>query len=127
MWFLVQAITAGVLAGSADVIAQKLAGAKNLQLRRSVLLMLYGFCYSGPFGHYFHQFMNKLFPPSQDSKTIVSKVIVEQLTSGPWNNFLFITYLGMVVEGRPWSSVKGQLKTHFPSVQLNAWRVQISI
>jgi hypothetical protein len=26
-------------------------------------------------------------------------VIVEQLTSGPWNNFLFITYLGMVVEG----------------------------
>ncbi|KAG0579513.1 hypothetical protein KC19_4G104300 [Ceratodon purpureus] len=69
-----KAITAGVLAGSADVIAQKLAGAKNLQLRRSVLLMLYGFCYSGPFGHYFHQFMNKLFPPSQDSKTIVSKV-----------------------------------------------------
>jgi len=36
----VQAITAGVLAGSADMVAQKLAGAKNLQFRRSLLLMV---------------------------------------------------------------------------------------
>lgn len=35
-----QAITAGVLAGSADMVAQKLAGAKNLQLKRSLLLMV---------------------------------------------------------------------------------------
>lgn len=26
-------------------------------------------------------------------------MVVEQLTSGPWNNFIFLTYLGMVVEG----------------------------
>nr|PNR55050.1 hypothetical protein PHYPA_005943 [Physcomitrium patens]PNR55053.1 hypothetical protein PHYPA_005946 [Physcomitrium patens] len=111
--------TSGVLAGSADMVAQKLAGAKNLQFKRSFLLMLYGFCYSGPFGHYFHWLMEKLVPAARDSKTIV---IVEQLTSSPWNNFLFMTYLGMVVEGRKWSSVKSQLKSHFPSVQLNAWR-----
>jgi peroxisomal membrane protein 2 len=117
-----KAITAGVLAGSADMVAQKLAGARNLQFKRAFLLMLYGFCYSGPFGHYFHKFMEKLIPSARDSKTIVSKVIVEQLTSGPWNNFIFITYLGLVVEGRPWKSVKSQLKSNFPSVQLNAWR-----
>ena len=37
---LVQAITAGVLAGSADVVAQKLAGAKKLQFKRASLLMV---------------------------------------------------------------------------------------
>jgi peroxisomal membrane protein 2 len=116
-----KAITAGVLAGSSDMIAQKLAGAKKLQFRRSFLLMLYGLCYGGPFGHFFHKLMDKLFP-RRDTKTIVSKVVVEQLTSGPWNNFIFLTYLGMVVEGRSWSSVKSQLKTHYPSVQMNAWR-----
>lgn len=26
-------------------------------------------------------------------------MVVEQLTSGPWNNFILLTYLGMVVEG----------------------------
>lgn len=32
--------TSGVLAGSADMVAQKLAGAKNLQFKRSFLLMV---------------------------------------------------------------------------------------
>ena len=27
------------------------------------------------------------------------QVIVEQLTASPWNNFLFMTYLALVVEG----------------------------
>jgi len=117
-----KAITAGVLAGSADIVAQKLAGAKKLQFKRASLLMLWGLCYSGPFGHFFHKFMDKLFPAARDSKTIVSKVIVEQLTASPWNNFLFMTYLAMVVEGRPWNSVKSHLKANYPSVQLNAWR-----
>ena len=37
---LVQAITAGVLAGSADLVAQKLAGGKKLQFKRASLLMV---------------------------------------------------------------------------------------
>lgn len=41
IWLLVQAITAGVLAGSADVVAQKLAGVKHLQFKRSLLLMVW--------------------------------------------------------------------------------------
>jgi len=42
-------------------------------------------------------------PATCESLSIVGiwgvQVIVEQLTSGPWNNFIFMTYLGMVVEG----------------------------
>jgi len=35
-----QATTAGVLAGCSDLVAQKLAGAKKLQLRRSLLMLV---------------------------------------------------------------------------------------
>lgn len=34
---------------------------------------MYGLCYGGPFGHFFHKLMDKLFP-RRDTKTIVSKV-----------------------------------------------------
>jgi hypothetical protein len=35
-----QATTAGVLAGCSDLVAQKLSGAKKLQLRRSLLMLV---------------------------------------------------------------------------------------
>jgi peroxisomal membrane protein 2 len=117
-----KATTAGVLAGCSDLVAQKLSGAKKLQLRRSLLMLLYGFVYGGPFGHFFHKLMERLFP-RRDTPTLVKKVLVEQLTSGPWNNFVFMLYMGLVIEGRPWRLVKNKLRTDYPVVQLNAWRV----
>jgi len=84
-----KAATSGLLAGCSDLAAQKLSGAKKLQLRRSLLI----------------------------------SVVVEQLTFGPWNNFLFMLYMGLVIEGRPWHLVKNKLKRDYLLVQLNAWRV----
>ncbi|XP_028220792.1 peroxisomal membrane protein PMP22-like isoform X2 [Glycine soja] len=83
-----KAITAAVLAGFSDAVAQKLSGAKKLQLRRVLLFM----------------------------------VILEQITSSPWNNFLFMMYYGLVIEGRPWSTVINKVKKDYPSVQLTAWK-----
>ncbi|CAK9195341.1 unnamed protein product [Sphagnum troendelagicum] len=117
-----KAATSGLLAGCSDLAAQKLSGAKKLQLRRSLLISLYGFVYGGPFGHFFHKLMERLFP-RRDMTTLVKKAIVEQLTFGPWNNFLFMLYMGLVIEGRPWHLVKNKLKTDYLLVQLNAWRV----
>jgi len=51
------------------------------------------------------------------------QVVVEQLTFGPWNNFLFMLYMGLVIEGRPWHLAMNKLKTDYLLVQLNAWRV----
>ncbi|CAN5954820.1 unnamed protein product [Sphagnum jensenii] len=48
-----KAATSGLLAGCSDLAAQKLSGAKKLQLRRSLLISLYGFVYGGPFGQAF--------------------------------------------------------------------------
>jgi peroxisomal membrane protein 2 len=68
-----KATTAGVLAGCSDLVAQKLSGAKKLQLRRSLLMLLYGLVYGGPFGHFFHKLMERLFP-RRDTPTLVKKV-----------------------------------------------------
>ncbi|KAE9453023.1 hypothetical protein C3L33_15090, partial [Rhododendron williamsianum] len=117
-----KALTSGVLIGSSDIIAQKITGAKRLQFRRILLLMLYGIMYSGPFGHFFHKMMDKIFKGKKGNTTVAKKVVLEQLTSSPWNNMLFMMYYGLVVEGRPWGLVKNKVRHDYPSIQLTAWK-----
>ncbi|XP_062150018.1 peroxisomal membrane protein PMP22 [Alnus glutinosa] len=117
-----KAITSGILAGCSDAVAQKISGIKKLQLRRLLLVMLYGFAYGGPFGHFLHKLMDKIFKGKKGNKTVAKKVLLEQLTSSPWNNFFFMMYYGLVVEGRPWGLVKNKVRKDYPSVQLTAWK-----
>ncbi|KAJ0245556.1 Uncharacterized protein HA466_0180120 [Hirschfeldia incana] len=117
-----KAITSGVLAGCSDAIAQKISGVKKIQFRRLLLLMLYGSCYGGPFAHYFHKLMDALFKGKKDNTTVAKKVLLEQVTSSPWNNFLFMSYYGLVVEGRPWKLVKHKVGKDFSTIQLTAWK-----
>ncbi|KAL2931326.1 Peroxisomal membrane protein PMP22 [Bienertia sinuspersici] len=63
-------------------------------------LYLFGFAYLGPFGHFFHMLLDKVFKGKKDSKTVAKKVIVEQLTVSPLNNTLFMIYYGWIVEGK---------------------------
>ncbi|XP_051135544.1 peroxisomal membrane protein PMP22-like [Andrographis paniculata] len=114
-------ITAGVLSAISDVVSQKLSGIQKLQLKRLLLKVLFGAAYLGPFGHYFHIMLDKLFKGKKDTKTVAKKVVVEQMTSGPWNNLVFMLYYGLVVEGRPWIHVKSKIKKEYPTVQYAAW------
>ncbi|XP_020700778.1 peroxisomal membrane protein PMP22 [Dendrobium catenatum] len=116
-----KAITAGVLAGISDSVAQKLSGLQRIQLRRLLLKVIFGFAYGGPFGHFLHKLLDKLFKGKKDNKTVAKKVLLEQVTSSPWNNFLFLLYYGLIVEGRPWPQVKNKIKKDYPSVQLTSW------
>ncbi|KAF9608162.1 hypothetical protein IFM89_007548 [Coptis chinensis] len=117
-----KAITAGVLAGFSDATAQKISGIKKIQLRRLLLVMLYGFAYGGPFGHFLHKVMDYIFKGKKDNTTIAKKVLLEQLTSSPWNNLVFMMYYGLVIEGRPWSLVKTKVRKDYPLIQLTAWK-----
>ncbi|XP_050370593.1 peroxisomal membrane protein PMP22-like [Argentina anserina] len=116
-----KAITAGISVGLSDGIAQKISGIK-LQLRRLFLMMLYGFAYTGPFGHFLHKLMDIIFRAKKDNKTIAKKVLLEQLTSSPWNNMFFMMYYGLVIEGRLWSLVRTKVRKDYPSVHLTAWK-----
>ncbi|KAL2253298.1 peroxisomal membrane protein PMP22 [Sesamum indicum] len=114
-------ITAGVLSAITDIVAQKLSGLQKLQLRRLLLKVLFGSVYAGPFGHFFHILLDKLFKGRKDTKTVAKKVVLEQLTSSPWNNMFFMIYYGVVVEGRPWIHVQSKIKKDYPIVQYTAW------
>ncbi|XP_038985226.1 peroxisomal membrane protein PMP22-like [Phoenix dactylifera] len=116
-----KAITAGVLAGVSDSVAQKLSGIQRLQLRRLLLKVLFGFAYGGPFGHFLHKLLDIIFKGKKDKKTVAKKVLLEQMTSSPWNNLLFLLYYGLIVERRPWPQVKDKVKKDYPSVQLTSW------
>ncbi|KAH7332513.1 hypothetical protein KP509_20G092000 [Ceratopteris richardii] len=118
-----KAITAGCIAGCSQTIAQKIGGAKRLDYRRIALVFLYGFAYAGPFGHFFHKLMDRIFKRKQDGATIAKKVVLEQVFSGPWNNLIYMLYFGLILEGRPWSFVKNKVKRDFVNVQLNSWKV----
>lgn len=117
-----KAITAGFIAGFSDFAAQKISGIKKLQFRRLFLIMLYGLLYSGPFGHFFHKLMDKIFKGKKGNNTVGKKVLMEQLTAGPCNNIIFMMYYGLVVDGRKWSFVKSKVRKDYPSVQLTAWK-----
>ncbi|KAL7130320.1 hypothetical protein ABFS83_13G125700 [Erythranthe nasuta] len=114
-------ITAGVLSAISDIVAQKLTGIPKLQIKRLLLKVLFGAAYLGPFGHFFHIALDKIFKGKKDKKTVAKKVVLEQLTSSPWNNMLFMIYYGLVTEGRPWIHVKSKIKKEYPTVQYTAW------
>ncbi|KAM0896768.1 hypothetical protein ACQ4PT_022985 [Festuca glaucescens] len=129
-------ITAGCLAGVSDSVAQKLSGYQTIGKRRLLLKMMLGFAYGGPFGHFMHKLLDYLFKGKKDTKNVAKKVLLEQITSSPWNNLLFLFYYGYVVEiystvtqqlsascdvERPFKEVKARVRKQYPSVQLSAW------
>eukprot|EP00897_Mesotaenium_endlicherianum_P002764 jgi/Mesen1/2515/ME000016S01862 len=118
-----KAITSGVLAGVSDILAQKLAGGKELQMRRTVLMALFGAVYGGPSAHFVHRLLDRLFAPKGDFLSVAKKVVVEQLTYGPLCNILLMAYISLVVEGRSWHLTRRKLEKDYASVQLNGWKV----
>ncbi|RLN08350.1 hypothetical protein C2845_PM11G01730 [Panicum miliaceum] len=54
-------------------------------------------------------------------RLFLKMVLLEQVTSSPWNNLLFLFYYGYVVERRPLKEVTIRVKKQYPSVQLSAW------
>ncbi|KAL9355811.1 hypothetical protein Peur_053781 [Populus x canadensis] len=89
-------------------------------------MQLFGFGYLGPFGHFLHLMLEKLFKGKKDTATVAKKVAVEQLTASPWNNLVFMIYYGMVIDGRCWMQVKTKLKKEYPAVQFTSWTGNIS-
>lgn len=116
-----KAITAAVLSAISDIVSQKITGIKRLQMRRLLLKVLFGFAYLGPFGHFLHLLLDKLFKGKKDTTTVAKKVVLEQVTSSPWNNLLFMIYYGLVIESRPWIQVKSNIKKEYPKVQYTSW------
>ncbi|RZB89980.1 Peroxisomal membrane protein PMP22 [Glycine soja] len=138
----IKVIAAGVLSAISDIVSQKLTGIQKLQLRRLLLKVVFGAAYLGPFGHFFHLILDKIFKGKRDSKTVAKKEklqnllfnlsIYHELNSGIAVgtcviNLLFIGstkyQLTYAVQHlcQPWVNVKAKDKKDYPSVQYTAW------
>ncbi|KAJ4776268.1 Peroxisomal membrane protein PMP22 [Rhynchospora pubera] len=116
-----KAVTAGVLTGISDAIAQKLSGNKHLQITRLLAMFLTGALYMGPFDHFLHKLLDRLFQ-GKKKETIAKKVFVQEFIISPMNTALFLAFYGKVVEGKSFSQVKDKVKTNLPSIQFASWR-----
>ncbi|KAJ3691528.1 hypothetical protein LUZ61_020692 [Rhynchospora tenuis] len=120
-----KAVTAGVLTGLSDAIAQKLSGNKHLQITRLLTMFLTGALYMGPFDHFLHKLLDRLFQ-GKKKETIAKKVFVQEFIISPMNTALFLAFYGKVVEGKSFSQVKDKVKTNLPSIQFASWRSTVS-
>jgi len=119
-----KAVTAALLAGLADIIAQRLGSSRaQLNWRRTLSIALYGLVWGGPSNHYWQIALERLFPTRSDPMRPVLRVGLDQLTYGPLNNILFMAYIAKVVEGRSWSATSVKVRSDYPDVQLKGWRL----
>ncbi|CAI5524065.1 unnamed protein product [Closterium sp. Naga37s-1] len=120
---LTKALTSASLAAVSDLMAQRLASRKPVELRRTILMWLFGLLYMGPSAHMVHRALDAIFAAKRDTKTALKKVVVEQLTYGPCCNVVAIMWIAYVVERRSWMASKRRLFAAYPGIQINGWKV----
>ncbi|KAK9909772.1 hypothetical protein WJX75_007242 [Coccomyxa subellipsoidea] len=118
-----KAITSSVIAGFSDVVAQRMIWKGPLNWRRTAALAVFGLVWSGPANHYWQAFLERLFRGKRDAATLCKKVLLDQLSYGPLNNVLLMSYITLIVEGRSWDFTRTKLFNDFAGVQKNGWRL----
>uniref|UniRef100_K7LB49 Peroxisomal membrane protein n=1 Tax=Glycine max TaxID=3847 RepID=K7LB49_SOYBN len=122
----IKVIAAGVLSAISDIVSQKLTGIQKLQLRRLLLKVVFGAAYLGPFGHFFHLILDKIFKGKRDSKTVAKKEKLQNLLHRSWHlchqsAFHWQHEISANLCSQPWVNVKAKDKKDYPSVQYTAW------
>ncbi|BDA42748.1 Peroxisomal membrane protein PMP22 [Coccomyxa sp. Obi] len=118
-----KALTSSVIAGFSDVVAQRMIWKGPLNWRRTAALAVFGLVWSGPANHYWQAFLERVFRGKRDAATLCKKVLLDQLTYGPFNNILFMSYIALIVEGRSWEFTQAKLFRDFAGIQKNGWRL----
>ena len=122
--FYQQAITSSILAATADILAQHLGPTKKPHnWLRTIKIGLYGLLWVGPSNHFWQLILEKIFPPKLDPLRPAKKVAFDQLTYGPLNNVLFMTFIARMVDDKTWSEAGSTIRKDFKSVQMNGWRL----
>jgi len=101
-----------------DILAQKFINkGSSFDFKRLARLSSFGFLIHGPMGHYFYGWLDGQIPGT-DTKSVISKVAIDQLLMNPVFGTIFFTYLGLVSGDGPdkilaklkkdlWTAVKG--------------------
>ncbi len=95
--------------------------APTLDVKRLITLAAFGFLYHGPSGHYFYNWLDEKIP-GNDSKTVATKVIIDQVIWCPLFMTVFFTYLGLVA-GDGFSAIADKIKNDLFTAVQGSWKV----
>lgn len=118
-----KALTSAAIAGLSDVVAQTIISGRYSNLKRTLAVACFGFLYSGPSAHYWQKFLEWLFSGRKDMQTVLTKVVIDQLSYGPLCNILFMSFATLVLEGRSFGELAAKVRKDYVGVQLNGWRL----
>ena len=119
-----KALTAAGIQTCSDVLAQRISGSKQLNLRRTGLMALFGLLWAGPSLHYWQQFLEKSFRGRKQSlRLVIEKACLDQSIYGPAANLTMMAFITLCIEKKPLEYLKDKVKKQFVSVQLNAWKI----
>jgi len=105
-----------------DLLAQIfIVKATTLDVPRLITLAAFGFLYHGPSGHYFYNWLDEKIP-GNDSKTVATKVIIDQAIWCPLFMTVFFTYLGLVA-GDSFSAIGDKIKKDLFIAVQGSWKV----
>lgn len=116
-----KALTSAVILSMSDIISQ-LIGGRPFSIKRNIFVAIWGYVWAGPSAHYWQGFMHKLSSKT-DIKTVLMKVIIDQVTYGPVNNIANMTFFALMVESKGWKHLIAKIMQDYPAVQLNGWKL----
>jgi len=92
-----------------------------IDVKRLITLAAFGFLYHGPSGHYFYNWLDEKIPGT-DSKTVATKVFIDQIIWCPLFMTVFFTYLGLVA-GDSFPAIGNKIKNDLFTAVQGSWKV----
>jgi len=114
---LANTLSSGGLMAVGDFLEQKREGGQ-FNASRNVRMLTVGLL-AGPPHHYFYTILDK-FLPGRSGRTIMKKVLLDQIIAAPFFALLFI-YGADLLEGRSLSHCWAEFKDKFPQIYLFDW------
>lgn len=106
-----------------DLVAQWLVGHGAYRYKRTAAMAGFGLLWGGPSMHFWQRFMEKKFHGKKNLSTTAQKVLVDQVTYGPVNNIMMMSYIALVVDQTTVQAALSRVKCNYPGVQLKGWQV----
>lgn len=121
---LTKSLTSATLNGLQELLATKLAGLPVANATQTALrLSLYGFCVSGPYGHYTYEWLNKLFSQlPQSGFFALLRLLVANFVITPVQTAIYLFSLALV-NGADIETAKHIVRKRFLPVMKISWVV----
>ncbi|XP_072034002.1 LOW QUALITY PROTEIN: peroxisomal membrane protein 2-like [Amphiura filiformis] len=120
---LTKSLTSAAIAGSADVLAQRIVSGRDAPLvwRTIIAFAAIGGCYTGPLSHYFYRWLEKTIPANIPYAKVY-RVILDRFVFAP-PYLLGIYYILSILEGKGHSGAVERIRETFWTTLKMNWKI----